>query len=168
MASPIVEFHWFTDPWYEMQAELKIASDRATMYGLRAVGRAVRAAARAQAPVYKGDDSRVVPGDLKRSIKSSRRITKLGGGTYQMAVMPVGNKEKVSKKGKVTRGTAVTRAAGPSTRGGGRQGARGVPLYRRQMEEKYGYMRAGMAVAEADAVRIFEDAYKIAFEKYAP
>lgn len=153
MASPIAELHWFTDPWTEMQADLKIASDKATMYGLRAVGRAVRAAARAQAPVYKGSDPRAQAesGQLKKSIKSSRRITSVGSGTYSMTVMPAGNKKK---------GTHVHRTSGG--------GLRGVPLYRRAMEEKYGYMRAGIGIAEADAVRIFEDAYKIAFEKWAP
>lgn len=151
--------HWFLDPWDEMQAELKIASDRATMYGLRAVGRAVRAGAKAQAPVYKGDDPRVTRGELKGSIKSSRRLTNIADGIYEMTVMPAGSKKK---------GTTVTRHAGPSRRTGGRQGARGVPLYRRQMEELYGYMKAGMAVAEGDAVRIFEEAYKKAFAKYAP
>lgn len=151
--------HWLLEPWNEMQAEIRIASDRATMYGLRAVGRAVRAAAKAQAPVYHGDDPRVNPGDLKRSIKSSRRLRNVADGIYEMSVMPAGNKKK---------GTHVTRAHGPSRRTGGKQGARGVPLYRRQMEEMYGYMEAGIHFAEADAVRIFEEAYAKAFEKWAP
>jgi hypothetical protein len=151
MADDIAIWHIVTAPWDAMQVDLDRASDRATMYGLRAVGRAVRAAARAQAPVYKGNDPRVVSGELKRSIKSSRRLTSVGSGTYSMTVMPTGNKKQ---------GTAVRRTSSG--------GLRGVPLYRRQMEQKYGYMRAGINVANADAVRIFEDAYKIAFAKWAP
>ena len=70
--------HVFTDAWDEMQAELKVASDRATMYALRATGRAVRAAARGAAPVYRGTDKRAMAesGNLKKSIKSSRNLTR--------------------------------------------------------------------------------------------
>ena len=155
MASPLVEVHWFTDPWKEMQVDLQRASDRATMYGLRAVGRRVRAAARSQAPVYSGPDPRAQAeaGNLKKSIKSSRRLKSVASSTYEMSVMPAGSKKQ---------GTAVKRH-------GSSQGAvRGVPLYRRAMEERYGYMRAGMGVAEAEAGRIFEEAYAKAFERYRP
>lgn len=145
--------HWFTDPYFEMQDELKIASDRATMYALRAVGRAVRAAARAQAPVYKGSDPRAQAesGSLKKSIKSSRRLSRVSSGTYSMTVMPTGSKKQ---------GTHVRRTSGG--------GLRGVPLYRRQMEEMYGYMKAGIDIGDAAMEAIFEDAYKTAFAKYAP
>lgn len=148
------DIHWILEPWNEMQVELQRASDRATMYALRAVGRRVAAVARSNAPVYHGDDPRAQAesGNLKRSIKSSRTI-KRGAGIYEMKVMPVGSKKK---------GTAVRR------HGTGRGQVRGVPLYRRKMEEKYGYMRAGFAVAEGDALAIFEEAYKKAFAKYAP
>lgn len=154
-----VSIHWFTAPWDEMQAELKIASDRATMYALRAVGRAVRAAARAQAPVYSGTDPRAQAerGNLKRSIKASRRLSHMADGVYEMRVMPVGNRKQ---------GTAVHRHG--KQRGQAGSAARGVPLYRRQMEEMYGYMRAGMNIGDAAMVAIFEDAYKTAFAKWAP
>ena len=156
MASGIVaEIHWMLQPWDAMQADLKYASDKATMYGLRAVGRAVRAAARAQAPVYHGDDPRATAesGSLKKSIKSSRRITNIASSVYQMRVMPTGTRKQA---------TAVRR------HGKGQGQVRGVPLYRRQMEQEYGYMRAGINIGEAAAMAIYEDAYAKAFAKYAP
>ena len=168
------DLHIFTEPWDEMQAEIKTASDRATMYALRATGRAVRAAARGAAPVYKGSDKRATAesGNLRNSIKASRSLTRIGDGTYQLTVMPVGSVKQgtaVSRYGnKAARASTLARR---SAQGSGRSSSgevRGVPLYRRQMEEKYGYMKAGINVGLADARAVYEEAYAKAFAKYAP
>lgn len=164
---------WFLDPWKEMQAEADLLTDRATMYAIRAVGRAARAAARAHAPVYKGDDPRAQAesGNLKKSIKSSRRLKHIATGVYELTVMPVGSKKQgthVQRYGNdAARASTLAkrrkRGIGATTSGQ----VRGVVLYRRQMEEIYGYMRAGVAFAETDALRIYEEAYKKALEKFA-
>lgn len=146
------DLHVITEPWNAMQAELKVASDRATMYALRATGRSLIRAARSQAPVYSGPDPRPKPGDLKRSIKNGRTI-KRGGGNYELHVKPVGD---------VRKGTAVIHS-----RKTGRA-LRGVPLYAPKMEAKYGYMKTGVEVGLADARVIYEAAYRKAFAKYAP
>ena len=65
-------------------------TDRATQQALRAVGRLVKQDARRHAPVYQGERSDVVPGLLKNSIKSSRRIKRLGGGVFSITVGPRG------------------------------------------------------------------------------
>ena len=142
--------HLFTEPWDEMQRELAIASDKATMYALRATGRSLIRGARAKAPVYSGSDPRVTPGDLRRSIKNGRTI-KHGGGLYELRVSPAGNKKK---------GTHVHKTKG--------SGLRGVPLYAPKMEEKYGYMQAGYGAAMAEVHEIYTAAYVKAFAKYAP
>jgi hypothetical protein len=136
-----ISFSMFTDPFDAMVVDARRLSDRATMYALRATGRRVASRARSKAPVYKGDDTRVVPGMLKKSIKN-QRVMRRGGGNFELKVIP----------------------AGKVTRDGG--GARGVPLYRRQMEEKYGYMAAGFADLEGDIVSIYESAVAKALEKY--
>lgn len=144
--------HLFTEPWDEMQDALKVASDRATMYALRATGRALIRSAKAKAPVYTGTDPRAVAesGQLRKSIKNGR-VIKQGGGVYQLQVMPAGSKKK---------GTHVHRTTGGELRG--------IPLYRRQMEAKYGFMKSGVNDGLAEARTIYESAYAKAFIKYAP
>lgn len=137
-----VSFSMITEPFTKMAAEANRSAERATRYALRATGRKVAARARANAPVYRGDDPRAVPGALKKSIKNARIMRGLGG-TFELKVGPMG---KVSREG-----------------GGG---ARGVPLYRAQMEEMYGYMAAGFADLEGDITAIYENALAKAFERY--
>lgn len=64
--------------------------DRATMWGLREVGRALKTSARKRAPVYRGRDVRAQSGRLKKSISSSRRLKKVGPHTYSLTVGPRG------------------------------------------------------------------------------
>ena len=83
----------------EMRA-MTLRTDRATQWALREVGRRVTREARKRAPVYKGPDRTVsygdgkhgpiVPGELKRGIKSSRRIKREGGGRFSLKVGPRG------------------------------------------------------------------------------
>lgn len=134
-----------------MQLDVSRASDRATMYALRATGRSVIRSARSRAPVYSGNDPRVTPGDLKRSIKNGRTI-KRGAGTYELHVKPTGD---------VKKGTAVIH----SRRTG--NAIRGIPLYAPKMEALYGYMKAGVSIGEGEARSIYESAYAKAFAKYA-
>jgi hypothetical protein len=145
-------FNLITEPWDEMQRELEIASDRATMFALRATGRAVVRAARAKAPVYSGPDPRATAesGQYRRSIQSGRTITR-GGGNYELHVKPTGS---------IRKGTHVHRTSEGELRG--------VPLYAKKLEAMYGVMEAGVDDAEAQALEIYEAAYAKAFAKYAP
>lgn len=147
-----VSWHLVLEPWDEMMAALEVAQNRATQYALRATGRALIRSAKAKAPVYSGSDPRAAAesGQLRKSIKNGR-VIKQGGGTYQLSVMPAGSKKK---------GTHVHRTSGGELRG--------VPLYRRQMEEKYGFMKGGVNDGLAEAREIYESAYAKAFAKYAP
>ena len=73
-------------------ADIDRRVDRATMWGLRDTGRVIARAARKNAPKYRGDDKRAEPGLLKKSIKGSRQLKRLGRGTYAMTVGPRGGK----------------------------------------------------------------------------
>lgn len=90
--------------------------DRATMYALRAAGRAVKSAAKRRAPQNRADTPAAPRGRLKASIHSSRRLVKFAPGSYRVHVVPVGPV---------------------------------VNLYRGKMEERYGFMAAGLAEGEA-------------------
>ena len=97
-----LSFHLFTQPFEDAMAEVSRTTDRTTMYALRATGRAMARVAKSRAPVYEGPDPRATAesGNLRKSIKNSRRITRLGVGDYSMKVGPFGSKKK---------GTAVSR-----------------------------------------------------------
>ena len=71
-------------------AQLNRDFDRATMYGLRAAGRVAKQAGRREAPVYKGTDKRAVPGRLKASISSTKRLRRTGQGAWVLRVAPHG------------------------------------------------------------------------------
>ena len=149
-----ISFDMLTGPFNDRAKELNKVTDKATMYALRATGRYIIRAAKAKAPVYHGTDPRATAesGNLKKSIRNSRRLVRAGTGDYSMKVGPFGTKKA---------GTAVTRS------GSGRGQLRGVQLYRGQMEVIYGYMAAGIAVADGAAARaIFETAYAKAFERF--
>ena len=148
-----ISWELITAPFKEMQADIAATQDRATMYAMRRVGAAIRTAAKAKAPVYSGSDPRASAesGNLRKSIKASRSITRLGAGNFSMTVGPFGTKKA---------GTAVRR------HGTSKGQARGVPLYRRKMEDRYGYMQAGIDAAEATGAAIYEAAYAKAWAKY--
>jgi hypothetical protein len=173
-----ISFSMFTDPFNAMVADANRLSDRATMYALRATGRRLASRARSKAPVYKGDDYRArgESGNLRRSIRNARRLTS-AGGNYSLKVGPFPSKKQgteVVRYG-TRRGVAIdsrTAAhlgiAGPSMKHGETtQGqVRGVQLYRRKMEEKYGYMAAGFASLEGEITEIYQSAIAKALEKY--
>lgn len=149
-ASPIVSVHWDTADWDKMMAELDAATDAATREAIAALARAVQAAAKDRAPVYKGDDPRAVPGALRNSITPGSLV--MVADTYSVKVMPAGS----------------TRAGIHHTKRRRRgKGELGVPLYRDKMEERYGYMRAAIELGEARAEQVFEEAYRAAFERFS-
>ena len=144
-----LSFEMITKPFDDMLADMHRTADKTTMYALRATGRAVAREAKKSVPVYSGPDKRVTPGELKKSIKNSRRLTKNGTGDYGLSVGPFGSKKK---------GTAV------HYRNGSSGALRGVPLYRGKIEDRVGYMKRG--ISDVDFRRTFEDALAKAFEKY--
>lgn len=120
---------WFYKPTVnELKAHSKRV-DRATMWGLREVGRQVRRQSAKRAPVYKGgraDKSAPQPGLLKKSIRSSRQLRRDGDGYYRMTVGPRGDR---------------------------------VRLYAQKIEKQTGYMREGHEAAMAEARVTFEKAW---------
>lgn len=81
-------------------ADLDRRANRATMWALREVGRRVRREARRPAPVYHGPPRTadvygtqvdVEPGELKKAIRSSRRLKNYGKGEYGLTVGPRGD-----------------------------------------------------------------------------
>lgn len=122
---------------------------KATMYGLRSVGRATRTAMRAKAPTYRGPERvGVVKGELKASIKPSKNIQASDSG-FTMYVGAIG---KGKRAGQVRR----LKARGDGSQGGS---VYGVPLYRGVQEERFGYVAAGDEIAQASANAIFEAAF---------
>lgn len=106
-----------TKPTTDAMADMAKRTDRATMWALREVGRQIKREARREAPVYKGKAGRVnmrfsqfrrfqkasgykgsiantvvIPGLLKNSISSSRRLRREAGGAYVIKVGPRGQR----------------------------------------------------------------------------
>ena len=77
-----ISFKVFTADWQKAMKDVDRRVDRATMYGLRAVGRRVKQEAKKEVPV--------VTGALKASIHSSRRLRPRGPGAYEITVAPRG------------------------------------------------------------------------------
>src|ERR1700730_16238390 len=96
-----ISFTMITAPFTDAMAEMDKVQDRATMYALRATGRYLGRVAKAKAPVDHGTDPRATAesGNLKKSIRNSKRLTN-AGGQYSMKVGPFGTKKA---------GTIVTR-----------------------------------------------------------
>ena len=161
-----ISFRVITKPFEDATHSMDRAVQRATMYALRTQGRAVIKAAKPAAPVYKGTDARALAesGNLKKSIRNARLITKLANGNYYLRTGPTGTKKAgtaVVRHG--SDGAKSSRKAGTSTKGQ----VRGVKLYRAAMEEKYGYMAKGIAAVSGPGGRkIYEDAYAKALAKY--
>ncbi len=87
-------FHasFVTKPFLHSLRELERRVDRATMWSLREVAREMAKEAQRNAPVYSGDDARAKPGELRRSIKPSRRLKHIGPHTYSTVVGPRGSR----------------------------------------------------------------------------
>lgn len=147
-----ISFEWDATDFFAMTDQIGPITRRATMYAMRATGRVLARAAKSGAPIYKGDDPRAAAesGNLRKSIKNARRLDG-GADEYSLKVGPFGTKKQ---------GTAVTRSEG--------HGARGVPLYRAKMEEKYGYMSQAIDAADSSAMKaIYEAAYAKAWAKWS-
>ena len=156
MANELFSIEWITAPFEDVMKDSARVTNRATLYALRATGRAMGRVAKSKAPVYKGDDPRAQAesGQLKKSIKNSRAVIHLGTGDYSMFMGPFGSKKKNSH----THYQNADKGKGSELRG--------VPLYRRQMESKYGYMAGAIAEGEATISATYGEAMAKAFEKY--
>ena len=113
------DFSVLTKPFMDGIEDMKKRTDRATMWAVREVGRQLKKEARARAPVYKGRSgarvqfknaaqfrrfqkatgyrgsiagSVVVPGLLKNSISSSRRLVSIRTGEYSLKLGPRGER----------------------------------------------------------------------------
>ena len=145
MASNPVSFNLDLSGFKAEMKAIDQASVRATKYALRATGRELGRVARSAAPKYPGRlnadsgiDQRAInsAGNLKKSIKNSRSITKVGD-SFEMKV-------------------------GPFASGGSKT----VRSYRKMVEQMYHFMIIGTrAVGRARTEKIFSDAYDQAFKK---
>jgi hypothetical protein len=96
------------------------STDRATMWALRQGGRKLASYAKAEAPVYNGTPRRsqgqpVLRGELKKSIKSSKRLKSTGRGGYALKVGPRGRPHLYAAKQEARHpfmGPATSRVAG--------------------------------------------------------
>ena len=151
--SELTSLEWITAPFHDTMKDVARVTDKATLYGLRAVGRKGAAAARKNAPVYKGTDPRAVAesGNLRKSITNSRTIVHVGTGDYSMKMGPFGRKK---------RGTAVTRHGKSAGQ------VRGVPLYRAAINDQVGFMQTGLDVMDGVAKETFETAYAKAYARF--
>jgi len=109
--------HVLYEPTQKAMDDISKRTDRATMYALRETGRQIKREARREAPVYKGKAGRVnlrysqfkrfqkttgykgsisnnvvIPGLLKNSISSSRRLKRVAGGAYVIKIGPRGQR----------------------------------------------------------------------------
>lgn len=94
-----IRFRIDSAPTIRELSEIDRRANRATMWALREVGRRVRREARSRAPVYHGPERtadvygqqvEMTPGELKKSIRSSRRLKNYGKGEYGLTVGPRG------------------------------------------------------------------------------
>lgn len=151
-----ISFSLITKPFKDMTVEANRVTDKATMFALRQTGRDAGKVARSKltpgAGVYSGTDPRAQAesGQLRKSIKNSKRLTRTGVGSYSMKVGPFGTKKA---------GSSVTRSASGALRG--------VQLYRGKIEVLFGYMAAGTTyVGTSVAKANFEEAYDKAFQRF--
>jgi hypothetical protein len=149
-----ISFQWDAHAFNDMTDTIGPATRKATMYALRSTGRFLARTAKAKAPVYNGTDPRAQAerGNLRKSIKNARHMD-AAGEVFALKVAPWGSKKQ---------GTAVTR----TKREGAGVELRGVPLYRNQMEEIYGFMSGAIMAADTEAKKVFEEAFAKAWEKY--
>jgi hypothetical protein len=101
-------------------ARIERSTDRATMWALRQGGRKLGSYAKAAAPVYGGpprmsQGQPVKRGELKKSIKSSKRLQRTGPGGYALKVGPRGRPHLYAAKQEARHpfmGPATERVAG--------------------------------------------------------
>lgn len=146
-----IQFALDKAPWDDMNAELPLATKKATMYAVRATGRYLAKLAKAQCPVYSGSDPRAQAerGQLRKSIANAKSMT-VGASSYELKVGPFGSTRK---------GTAVHRTD--------KGDLRGVPLYRAKINAMYGYMDSAVSAANSESAQgIYEAAYEVAWAKW--
>ena len=176
--SEFTSMEWIVSPFKDAMKDIHHATDRATLYALRQVGREGIKAARSKTPVYKGPDPRAQAesGNLRRSILNARQAIHLGTGDYSLKVGPFGRRNRgtsVARHGVgVSTGTAraaavhgitlASRKAGTSSKGQ----VRGVPLYRSKINEQTGFMDYGVRTMNGVAKETFESAYAKAYARY--
>ena len=95
-----LSFHAVTGPTLKELAHIRAEANRATKKTLRAVGARVRAEAKRRAPIYDGPGRTVsygdgnsgplIPGELKKSIATSKRYKINGPSDYSLFVGPRG------------------------------------------------------------------------------
>jgi len=95
-----LSFHAITGPALKDLRAIQLKTDVATKKGLRAVGARVRTEGKRGAPVYDGpartvsygDGNRgpLIPGELKKSIATSRRVKRNGPSDFSLFVGPRG------------------------------------------------------------------------------
>jgi hypothetical protein len=101
-------------------ARIERSTDRATMWALRQGGRKIQSYAKAAAPVYTGkprtsQGQPVLKGELKKSIKSSKRLKSAGPGSYSLKVGPRGRPHLYAARQEARHpfmGPAVARVSG--------------------------------------------------------
>ena len=173
----LIGWDLITKPFQDVVADSKLTSRKVTMYALRQTGRKMAKIIKPNVPVYKGSDPRamVERGNLRRSVSNARKLNEIGYNEFSLAVGPFGRKKAATDVVRYGTGGGIgaSRAAhghGISLNQRGAQSTagqvRGVPLYRRQIEEQYGYMRAGFASAEPIFRETYEAALAKGFEKY--
>ena len=86
-----ISAHFNTKPFLASLRAMERRVDRATMWALREVAREVRKEAGRYAPVGDGSDPREKPGQLKRSVRASRRIKRIGPHTFELVIGPRGD-----------------------------------------------------------------------------
>jgi hypothetical protein len=137
-------------------ADIDRRADRATMYGLRAVGRRVKQEARRRAPVYKGTRSSMSLKDVKAARKAGRiashdRI----GRTVRAANLAEGNKVVPGLlKDSISSSKRLRREGDGYRLGIAPRGPR-VHLYSQKMEQRSPYMRPGWEAAQSEMEAIF-------------
>ena len=178
MAGEFGSMEWITAPFQDTMKEVNRVTDKATMYGLRAVGRKGISVGRSNAPVYKGPDRvGVISGELKKSISNSRQLNHLGTGDYSMLMGPLGTKKKgtrtayagqrntAGRKGAYTQRFAQ-RTYKPHLKTDRTDSLYGVPLYRKAIGAKTGFMDTAFSAMNGVAKETFEAAYAKAYERF--
>jgi len=158
----------------KQQKEAETEARKTIRLALRNVARDVSKAAKAKAPVSSGP-TRVgaINGELKKSIGLSKKKDKVGED-YYAKVGPRGQARYASQR---TAKGAMARTSTYSARKGQRtykphmntdhkDALYGVKLYRAKMEDRYHYMAAGFAVAEATAGKTAQESFDKAFERF--
>ena len=163
-----VSFEMITKPFTDFRIEQARVTDRTTMYALRAAGRKIASTAKAT-PIP------VVTGDLRKSVKNSKRLNHIGTGDYSMKMGPFGRTKagtSVARHGggisaATARAAAVHGITLASRKTGSTKGqVRGVPLYRTKVNDQTRFMQAGVTAMDAVARETFETAYARAFQRF--